>query len=364
MRIPRVLRSLKFAYTYKKMKGFFECFIESIKRLFNVFLFLTFIIFLFSCIGLHEYGGDLYSRCRFTEQPINGVWQIDVEIERFCNAFGQGDYDCPHGLYCGNPSMYDLSLNNENYTDNEKAGYGLINFDNAATSMLTSFTVITLDGWVEAMYNFEDSDGTISARIFFPSLVFIGAFFALNLIVAEIVETFQHLREQEVKLLDSIEDVDDIVNDNNENVGDQINSSVRPIWTQKASMKPIEELIDEDSCCSSLKRCCILISRNIIFKGFILLSIIGNLAVLSVNRYLISRSETEALDYVDIYFFSIFWVEMIIRFIGYGASVFLSDKYNLYDCFSNILGIAEVCLTFSPYSYGNSFIYLLDRLLC
>ena len=50
--------------------------------------------------------------------------------------------------------------------------------------------VLTLEGWTDLTYNYSDaSDPTISV-IFFVGIVLMGAFFALNLVLGKIMESF------------------------------------------------------------------------------------------------------------------------------------------------------------------------------
>ena len=56
--------------------------------------------------------------------------------------------------------------------------------------MQTIMQVLTLEGWTDLTYNYSDaSDPTISV-IFFVGIVLMGAFFALNLVLGKIMESF------------------------------------------------------------------------------------------------------------------------------------------------------------------------------
>jgi len=62
-------------------------------------------------------------------------------------------YKCAEGTYCGNPSEYGIGLEHENVTDSALINYGITTFDNIVVAMLTIFQSITLEGWVDVMYN-------------------------------------------------------------------------------------------------------------------------------------------------------------------------------------------------------------------
>ena len=81
--------------------------------------------------------------------------------------------------------------------DSEQLQYGITGFDDFAKSLLTIFHVTTLEGWSQMMYNFIDVSnfGAISV-LFFYMVVVIGSFFLVNLILAELMQSFQKIQEE------------------------------------------------------------------------------------------------------------------------------------------------------------------------
>lgn len=61
--------------------------------------------------------------------------------------------------------------------------FGITNFDNFGLAMLTVFQCITLEGWTDVMYNIQDAMGNSWQWIYFVSMVILGAFFVMNLIL-------------------------------------------------------------------------------------------------------------------------------------------------------------------------------------
>jgi hypothetical protein len=59
----------------------------------NVGVFLVFVFVLFATMGLHQYNGDYYNACRFSDKPFdNGTWPIDQEYKRVCSKTGLGNF--------------------------------------------------------------------------------------------------------------------------------------------------------------------------------------------------------------------------------------------------------------------------------
>ncbi|PCI31094.1 hypothetical protein COB52_00360 [Candidatus Kaiserbacteria bacterium] len=134
-----------------------------------------------------------------TEEPENGVWEIDPDIERLCSRDGSGMFTCPAGRYCGHPSQYPdiLNLETEGVINQAEIFYGIVTFDNIGIGMITIFQIITLEGWVDMMYDLMDNSQTIFSAIFFCLMVLIGSFFMLQLILAVIMGTFDSMEKDE-----------------------------------------------------------------------------------------------------------------------------------------------------------------------
>lgn len=91
---------------------------------------------------------------------------------------------------CGDGGNYICSDLNEEPTDDyvcslfwEGPNDGITNFDNFGLSMLTVFQCITLEGWTDVMYSIQDAMGSSWQWIYFVSMVILGAFFVMNLIL-------------------------------------------------------------------------------------------------------------------------------------------------------------------------------------
>ena len=61
--------------------------------------------------------------------------------------------------------------------------FGITNFDNFFVSMLTVFQCVTLEGWTDVLYWYQDAMGATWQWAYFISLVVLGAFFVMNLIL-------------------------------------------------------------------------------------------------------------------------------------------------------------------------------------
>lgn len=75
--------------------------------------------------------------------------------------------------------------------------------------------------------------------------------------------------------------------------------------------------------------------------------IILNTLVLAVDRYPSLGNELDfILDMVNIVFFGIFTMEMLIKLLGMGPRNYIRDSFNIFDAVIVLLSVADVCLSF------------------
>lgn len=83
--------------------------------------------------------------------------------------------------------------------------FDIAGFEDFIKALFTVFTVITLEGWSLMMMNYSDAGQTIVSPIFFIVVVILGAFFALNLVLAEVMESFERSKETEESTEDDLD---------------------------------------------------------------------------------------------------------------------------------------------------------------
>eukprot|EP00392_Amoebophrya_sp_AT5.2_P008976 g9004.t1 len=72
----------------------------------------------------------------------------------------------------------------------EDFNWALTGFDNFPVAALTLFQTVTLSGWVDLMYLYEDSFDVTFARFFFTVVIMLGTFFVLNVTLAVVCDAF------------------------------------------------------------------------------------------------------------------------------------------------------------------------------
>lgn len=77
--------------------------------------------------------------------------------------------------------------------------FGIINFDNIGLAMLTVFQCITMEGWTTVLYKIDDAEGSVWPYFYFISLIIIGSFFVMNLVLGVLSGEFSKEREKAKK---------------------------------------------------------------------------------------------------------------------------------------------------------------------
>jgi hypothetical protein len=164
LRSFRVLRPLRTISGIEGLRILVSALLSAIPLLRDTILVLTFFFIIFAIAGLQLWSGVLKKRCINEE---TGRELLDGDL---CGASSW-----PSGYFWGKT--------------NHNPNYGITNFDNIFFSLLVIFNWVTLEGWSGIMVMVQRSFSSL-AFIFFVPLVFVGAFFLLNLTLAVIKSKF------------------------------------------------------------------------------------------------------------------------------------------------------------------------------
>ena len=182
IRAFRVLRPLRTVNQIEGLKTVVQSVVGSAALLQDVLLILLFFMLIFAIGGLNLFMGMLMQRC--VNELTGDVLLDDGGGEIICG------YDsCPSGYYCGKRTL--------------NPNYDVTNFDNIFSALLSVFQCITLEGWSDMMVMYQQAY-TPFVFFFFVALVFIGAFFFLNLTLAVINSSYslaqERIKAQKAKL--------------------------------------------------------------------------------------------------------------------------------------------------------------------
>merc|ERR1719412_2132259 len=144
--------------------------------LLHIALLVLFVIIIYAIIGLELFSGLLHKTC------FNNITNEMENPDEPTLCGGNYECDAEAGFHC------------REYW--EGPNFGITNFDHFVLSMLTVFQCVTLEGWTDVLYWVQDSMGNTWQVLYFVSMVVLGAFFVMNLILGVLSGEFSKEREK------------------------------------------------------------------------------------------------------------------------------------------------------------------------
>ncbi|XP_069956886.1 muscle calcium channel subunit alpha-1 isoform X15 [Cherax quadricarinatus] len=181
LRAFRVLRPLRLVSGVPSLQVVLNSILKAMVPLLNIALLVMFVIIIYAIIGLELFSGALHFTC------YNNETGNRMEVPHPCDN-GTAGFNCS-----------ELNKDGQFWVCRdgwEGPNYGITNFDNFGLAMLTVFQCITMEGWTDMMYYIADAMGNSWQWIFFVSMIILGAFFVMNLILGVLSGEFSKEREK------------------------------------------------------------------------------------------------------------------------------------------------------------------------
>ena len=141
----------------------------------DTIIVLLFFFLIFAIGGVSLFSGMLRQRCVSIETGKVLVDEFGDEV--ICGTIQA----CQNGFFCGKRIL--------------NPNYDVTSFDNIFWAMLVIFQCVTLEGWSDIMVVYQQVY-SYYVFLFFVPLIFIGAFFLLNLTLAVINTSFNDAQER------------------------------------------------------------------------------------------------------------------------------------------------------------------------
>uniref|UniRef100_A0A674IXX4 Voltage-dependent L-type calcium channel subunit alpha n=1 Tax=Terrapene triunguis TaxID=2587831 RepID=A0A674IXX4_9SAUR len=177
LRAFRVLRPLRLVSGVPSLQVVLNSIIKAMVPLLHIALLVLFVIIIYAIIGLELFMGKMHKTCYF----LQGGLPAEEEASPCAPQSAHGR-QCQNGTEC-KPGW-------------EGPKHGITNFDNFAFAMLTVFQCITMEGWTDVLYWVNDAIGRDWPWIYFVTLIIIGSFFVLNLVLGVLSGEFSKEREK------------------------------------------------------------------------------------------------------------------------------------------------------------------------
>uniref|UniRef100_A0A8C2HBA5 Voltage-dependent L-type calcium channel subunit alpha n=1 Tax=Cyprinus carpio TaxID=7962 RepID=A0A8C2HBA5_CYPCA len=173
LRAFRVLRPLRLVSGVPSLQVVLNSIIKAMVPLLHIALLVLFVIIIYAIIGLELFMGKMHRTCPISEEKP---------------APCAPNY--AHGRHCTPANVTQCLMGWAGPND------GITNFDNFAFAMLTVFQCITMEGWTDVLYWVNDAVGNSWPWLYFVTLIIIGSFFVLNLVLGVLSGEFSKEREK------------------------------------------------------------------------------------------------------------------------------------------------------------------------
>uniref|UniRef100_A0A672VD90 Voltage-dependent L-type calcium channel subunit alpha n=1 Tax=Strigops habroptila TaxID=2489341 RepID=A0A672VD90_STRHB len=363
LRAFRVLRPLRLVSGVPSLQVVLNSIIKAMVPLLHIALLVLFVIIIYAIIGLELFMGKMHKTYTPAEDDPSP-----------CAPQSAHGRQCQNGTEC-------------------KAGWegpkhGITNFDNFAFAMLTVFQCITMEGWTDVLYWVNDAIGRDWPWIYFVTLIIIGSFFVLNLVLgvlsgefskerekAKARGDFQKLREkqqleEDLKgYLDWITQAEDIDPENEDEGMDEEkprNMSMPTSETESVNTDNVPGADIEGENCGSLseknfsfsnfssrywrrwnrfcrRKCRAAVKSNVFYWLVIFLVFLNTLTIAS-EHYNQPDWLTEVQDTANKVLLALFTAEMLLKMYSLGLQAYFVSLFNRFDCFIVCGGILETIL--------------------
>ena len=196
-------------------------------------------------------------------------------------------------------------------TFNEASNWGFASYDNFMRAFVTTFQVVTLEGWTDIMARVCDAWSPIPAIVVFVSLILLGGIIALNIVLVVISGSLVQIENKLAKEEEEEGEVSSVV------IKEQKDSFFRR--KSDEILLASKKLFPRDSA-NYRKLKVVVMSR--LYQRSILATILLNTIVLSCDHYGISPVFQMVLDAGNFVTTIIFFVDMLLCNIAYGIDTY------------------------------------------
>uniref|UniRef100_A0A669QQE8 Voltage-dependent L-type calcium channel subunit alpha n=1 Tax=Phasianus colchicus TaxID=9054 RepID=A0A669QQE8_PHACC len=346
LRAFRVLRPLRLVSGVPSLQVVLNSIIKAMVPLLHIALLVLFMIIIYAIVGQELFKGKMHKTCYY-------LGTVGSEKPAPCTISGHGRHCSINGTECrgGWPGP-----NN-----------GITHFDNFGFAMLTVYQCITMEGWTEVLYWVNDAIGNEWPWIYFVSLILLGSFFVLNLVLgvlsgeftkerekAKSRGTFQKLREkqqleEDLKgYMDWITHAEVMDSDRTRGEGTS-NLCGLGSWVSTGKVAVFRQWRRWNR---MFRRKCRDVVKSKFFYWLVILLVALNTLSIASEHHFQPEWLTIVQDNANRVLLALFVAEMLLKMYALGLRQYFMSLFNRFDCFVVCAGVLEIILvelsTLSP----------------
>ncbi|XP_064327864.1 voltage-dependent L-type calcium channel subunit alpha-1S-like isoform X1 [Phalacrocorax carbo] len=351
LRAFRVLRPLRLVSGVPSLQVVLNSIIKAMVPLLHIALLVLFMIIIYAIVGQELFKGKMHKTCYYLGTDV--IATVASEKPAPCTSSGHGRHCTINGTECrsGWPGPND----------------GITHFDNFGFAMLTVYQCITMEGWTEVLYWVNDAIGNEWPWIYFVSLILLGSFFVLNLVLgvlsgeftkerekAKSRGTFQKLREkqqleEDLKgYMDWITHAEVMDSDRTRGEGmmpsDEGGSETESLYEIEGMNKWILYFRQWRRWNRMFRRKCRDVVKSKFFYWLVILLVALNTLSIASEHHFQPEWLTRVQDNANWVLLALFVAEMLLKMYALGLRQYFMSLFNRFDCFVVCAGILEAIL--------------------
>ncbi|XP_059509497.1 voltage-dependent L-type calcium channel subunit alpha-1S-like isoform X2 [Stegostoma tigrinum] len=318
--------------------------------LLHIALLVLFMIIIYAIIGLELFMGKMHKTCFYVGTDIVAdVWPAP------CAHSGHGRHCAINGSEC-------------------RSGWpgpntGITHFDNFGFAMLTVYQCITMEGWTNVLYWVNDAIGNEWPWIYFVSLILLGSFFVLNLVLGVLSGEFSREREkaksrgdfqkfrEKQQLDEDLKGYLDWITHAEDIDLDHINHGDGVLTSDEGGSLASQELLELEGMsllsrvnwrCQRwnrlFRRTCRALVKSDFFYWLVIFLVFLNTLMIASEHHHQPDWLTNVQDTANKVLLALFTVEMMLKMYSLGLQAYFVSLFNRFDCFVVCGGILETIL--------------------
>ena len=297
IRTLRLLRPLRTISNNPGLKVVANTLVTAIPAFADVVVLWVLVIIVFGIIGMQLFMGKLRYHC------VDSLGAYDRDA--VC-----GFTKCPAGTECVDRDPFTNELL-------ENPNKGATSFDHLGWAMVVVFQTMTGEGW-SVVKQFTDDGWSSVSIIYWAILILIGSFFIVNLAAAIMFASYERAAsgyEKVIQVREALEGKEEAVG-----VGGQLDEKSMPGW----------------------RKWFLAIIVSEVFQSTIIFFILLNTITLAMEHDRMSPGYKDGLGVCNILFNVIFAVELVMKLLALGVSLYFKSFGNTFDALIVVFGIVEI----------------------
>uniref|UniRef100_A0A674E2C1 Voltage-dependent L-type calcium channel subunit alpha n=1 Tax=Salmo trutta TaxID=8032 RepID=A0A674E2C1_SALTR len=346
LRAFRVLRPLRLVSGVPSLQVVMNSILKSMLPLFHISLLVFFMVTIYAIVGLELFKCKMHKTCYYTGTNI--IATVENEKASPCAQAGNGRRCTINGTEC-------------------RAGWagpnnGITHFDNLGFAMLTVYQCITTQGWTDVLYWVNDAIGMEWPWMYFLTLILVGSFFVLNLVLGVLSGEFTKEREKgkargEYTEMRETQQLDEDLKGYMEWItqAEVMDCLLSPgLLTLEDGESEAGSLKDMDTMQKIIKlarkwniffrRKCLVYVKSRMFYWWVILLVFLNTLAIATEHHQQTQQLTEWQDTANKVLLSLFAIEMFMKMYALGLQQYFMSLFNRFDCFVVSTGILELIL--------------------